>query len=150
MKMVAQSAQAPSVYAPTTDTPVASIAGTANIGGAGTGADDGTAVVNGSSLTVQTGDAEGLQLFFDNLTGPTTITFDYTVGVGAQMFYAIDNLLNTNEIGADRITEMLARLEIQRRSLLERFISMETAMATNARILESVQASAASLSGNSN
>ncbi len=79
------------------------------------------------------------------------------------MFFAIDDMLDeatgtveteiegltdTNVISEDRITEMLARLDIQRRSLLERFISMETALATNARILQSVQASADSLNSN--
>lgn len=165
VKLVAQSAQSPSAYVATTDSAQSAVAGSANIGGIASGADDGSVSVSGNTLTVLTGDAQGLQLFFSDLTGPTTVTMDYTVGVGAQMFYAIDDMLNettgqveteidgltdTNEISEDRITEMLARLDIQRRSLLERFIAMETALATNARILESVQASAESLSGASN
>ena len=35
--------------------------------------------------------------------------------------------------------EMLARLEIQRQSLLERFIKMETAIANANRIMESIK-----------
>lgn len=160
MKMVATSASVPGDYVPTDGTAQTGVPATANIGGAASGADDGSVTLLGNVLTVNTGDATGMQLFFDGLSGPTSIDLNYTVGVGAQMFFAIEDLLDeatgtveteidsltdTNDISQDRITEMLARLDIQRRSLLERFISMETALATNARILESVQASAESL-----
>ncbi|CAN0600347.1 unnamed protein product, partial [Laminaria digitata] len=137
----------------------------ANIDGDASGVDDGSVTLVGNVLTINTGDAAGMELFFDGLAGPTSIDLNYTVGVGAQMFFAIEDMLDeatgtveteidgltdTNVISQDRITEMLARLDIQRRSLLERFISMETALATNARILESVQASAESLNSSGN
>lgn len=167
MKMVPTSSIEAGEYVPTTGTVQAGVAATANIGGDASGADDGSVTVsaNGDSLTVNTGEAAGMQLFFDGFTGPTSIDLNYSVGVGAQMFFAIEDLLDettgtveteiesltdTNVISEDRITEMLARLDIQRRSLLERFIAMETALATNARILESVQASADSLNGSNN
>lgn len=167
MKMVATSSAVPGDYVPTTGTAQAGVAATANIGGDASGADDGSVTVSatGNSLTVNTGDAAGMQLFFDGFAGPTSVDLNYTVGVGAQMFFAIEDLLDestgtveteidaltdTNVISEDRITEMLARLDIQRRSLLERFIAMETALATNARILESVQASAESLNSSGN
>lgn len=167
MKMIAPSANGPGDYVPTTTTAQAAVAATANIGGDSSGADDGSVTVSaaGNSLTINTGDAAGMQLFFDGFTGPTSVDLNYTVGVGAQMFFAIEDLLDTetgtveteidsltdtNLISEDRITEMLARLDIQRRSLLERFIAMETALATNARILESVQASADSLNSSNN
>lgn len=160
MKMVATSASVPGDYVPTDGTAQAGVPASANIGGAASGADDGSVTLLGNVLTVNTGDAEGMQLFFEGFSGPTSIDLNYTVGVGAQMFFAIDDMLDeatgsveteidgltdTNVISEDRITEMLARLDIQRRSLLERFIAMETALATNARILDSVKASAESL-----
>lgn len=167
MKMVPTSSIGAGDYVPTTTTAQAAVAATANIGGDASGADDGSVTVSssGNSLTINTGDAAGMQLFFDGFTGPTSVDLNYTVGVGAQMFFAIEDLLDTetgtveteidsltdtNLISEDRITEMLARLEIQRRSLLERFIAMETALATNQRILESVQASADSLNSSNN
>ena len=165
MKMVASSSSVPGSYVPTTDTAQTGVAASANLGGDTSGADDGSVTLSGNRLTINTGDAAGMVLFFDELTGPTSIDLNYTVGVGAQMFFAIEDMLDeatgtveteidgltdTNVISEDRITEMLARLDIQRRSLLERFIAMETALATNARILESVQASADSLNSSNN
>lgn len=160
MKMVATSTTVPGDYVPTTGTAQTGATASANIDGTSDGADDGSVTLAGNVLTINTGDAAGMELFFDGLGGPTSIDLNYTVGVGAQMFFAIEDMLDeatgtveteidgltdTNTINEDRITEMLSRLEIQRRSLLERFIAMETALATNARILESVQASAESL-----
>lgn len=167
MKMVATSSTTPGDYVPTGGTAQSGAVATANIGGDASGANDGSVTVSatGDSLTINTGNAAGMQLFFDGFSGPTSVDLNYTVGVGAQMFFAIedmlddatgtveteiDSLTDTNVINEDRITEMLARLDIQRRSLLERFIAMETALATNARILESVQASADSLNSSNN
>tara|TARA_R110002110_G_scaffold2152_9_gene9713 strand:- start:850 stop:4020 length:3171 start_codon:yes stop_codon:yes gene_type:complete len=165
MKMVATSTTVPGDYVPTTDTAQTGATASANIDGTSDGADDGSVTLAGNVLTINSGDAAGMELFFDGLTGPTSIDLNYTVGVGAQMFFAIEDMLDeatgtveteidgltdTNTINEDRITEMLSRLEIQRRSLLERFIAMETALATNARILESVQASAESLNSSGN
>ena len=160
LKLTPTSAHAPQSYVATTNAPVSGAVATANIDGDASGADDGSVTVANNVITIESGDAEGLQLFYSGLSFPTSISLDYTVGVGAQMFFAIEDLLDettgqveteidgltdTNEVTEDRITEMLARLEIQRQSLLERFIAMETAIATNNRILESLQSSAQAL-----
>ena len=160
MKLTATSSHAPGDYVPTTSSAVTGATASANIDGDASGADDGSVTVANNVITVETGDADGLQLFYSGMTFPTSVTIDYTVGVGAQLFFAIEDMLDettgqieteiegltdSNEVTEDRITEMLARLEIQRQSLLERFIAMETAIATNNRILESLQSSAQAL-----
>jgi flagellar hook-associated protein 2 len=126
----------------------------ANIGGAASGADDGTATVSGLDITVTSSSgAEGLRLFYNGTADVSGISLDFSVGVGAQLFFEIDSLLDTNgavesEISAledqnklanERIDEMLERLEIERQSLLERFISMETAIANAQSILDSIK-----------
>ena len=129
----------------------------ANINGAAGGADDGSVTVSGSILTAtsQTG-AEGLKLLYTGTDDVNGVTLSYTVGVGAQLFHALDTMLNVttgsveNEIDSlddqntqtqERINEMLARLEQQRQSLLHRFIAMETALITMNRILDSIRQS---------
>jgi flagellar hook-associated protein 2 len=126
----------------------------ANIGGAANGADDGTVTVSGLDLTVTSSSgAEGLRLFYNGTADASGISMDFSVGVGSQIFFEIDNLLDTNgaveseisaledqnELANKRIDEMLERLEIERQNLLERFISMETAIATAQSTLESIK-----------
>ena len=60
----------------------------------------------------------------------------------------IDSLTDRNETSADRIDQMLTRLEIQRKNLLDRFIVMETALATMERIMDSMRQTFAALSSN--
>ena len=84
----------------------------------------------------------------------SAIQLDFTLGIGAQMFNKIealldsttgiveteiDTLTDTNELSESRIEEMLVRLDIQRQDLLQRFIRMETSMATAQRILDSIR-----------
>lgn len=130
------------------------VAGTANINGAADGSDDGSATLVGGVVTVNSGGAEGLRLFADGLTATTNVQLDYTAGVGPQMFFAleelldnqtgvveteIDNLTDRNEVNESRIEEMLTRLEIKRQDLLERFLRMETTLATANRIMDSIK-----------
>ena len=129
----------------------------ANINGAAGGADDGSVTVSGSILTATslTG-ADGLKLLYTGTDDVDGVTLNYTVGIGAQLFHALDAILNVttgsveNEIDAlddqnlqtqERVNEMLARLEQQRQSLLSRFIAMETALITMNRILDSMRQS---------
>ena len=129
----------------------------ANINGAAGGADDGSVTVSGKILTAtnQTG-AEGLKLLYTGTDDVDGVTLNYTIGVGAQLFHALDTMLNVttgsveNEIDSlddqntqtqERINEMLARLEQQRQSLISRFIAMETALITMNRILDSMRQS---------
>lgn len=144
----------PSSYVQTTATAAVGQAATANIGGPSDGSDDGSATVVNNVITVNTGSAEGLQLFFNGLNFVSSIQLDLTVGVGAQMYFEIGDLLDVttgiidgeideltdqNTLNNERITEMLDRLEIQRRNLLERYISMETAVASANRIMDSIK-----------
>ena len=129
----------------------------ANINGAAGGADDGSVTVSGSVLTAtnQTG-AEGLKLLYTGTDDVDGVTLNYTIGIGAQLFHALDTMLDQttgsveNEIDSlddqnthtqERIDEMLARLEQQRQSLLHRFIAMETALIIMNRILDSIRQS---------
>ncbi|MCH8197117.1 MAG: flagellar filament capping protein FliD, partial [Proteobacteria bacterium] len=129
----------------------------ANINGAAGGADDGSVTVSGSILTAtnQTG-VDGLKLLYTGTDDVSGVTLNYTVGIGAQLFHALDTILNVttgsveNEIDAlddqnlqtqERVDEMLARLEQQRQSLISRFIAMETALITMNRILDSMRQS---------
>ncbi|MCH7711329.1 MAG: flagellar filament capping protein FliD, partial [Proteobacteria bacterium] len=82
------------------------------------------------------------------------VTLNYTVGIGAQLFHALDAMLNLttgsveNEIDSlddqntktqTRVKEMLARLEQQRQVLIDKFIAMETALIIMNRILDSIR-----------
>ena len=136
----------------------------ANIGGAANGSDNGTVSVNGNTLTVTSGGAQGLKLYTNGLTAPTTININYSIGVGAQMYFAIQNLLDQttgsvpteiknlndqNTLANDRINEMNARLDIQRQDLLSRFQNMETQLSTSQSLMNSLKQMTASMFGNS-
>ncbi|MCH7542241.1 MAG: flagellar filament capping protein FliD, partial [Proteobacteria bacterium] len=125
------------------------------------GADDGSVTVSGSVLTAtdQTG-AGGLKLLYTGTDDVNGVTLNYTIGLGAQLFHALDTMLNVttgsveNEIDSlddqnhqtqERIDQMLARLEQQRQFLINRFIAMETALITMNRILDSMRQSFDSL-----
>lgn len=144
----------PGGYLTTTSAAVTGVTASANINGTADGADDGSATVAGSILTVNSGGAQGLQLFFSGLNFKSTTQLDLTVGIGAQMYFKlgelldvttgivdgeIDELTDQNALNNERITEMLDRLEIQRQNLLDRYISMETAIASANRILDSIK-----------
>jgi hypothetical protein len=126
----------------------------ANIGGSADGADDGSVTVNGNSLAAtSTTGAEGLQLFYNGNGDMSGITLDYTVGLGATLYFTLDDMMTTdglldseidllteqNEVAEDRITDMETRIEIQRQTLLAKFIAMEVALATSQRILDSIK-----------
>lgn len=147
----------------TTETRIVS----ANINGPADGSDDGSVTINGHILTVtdKTG-AEGMQLFYSGDTAPgSSIALNYTVGVGTKMFYAVDSMLDPvngaveNEISAltdqntttqTRVDEMMARLERQRQSLLDRFLAMETALTTMKNLLDSLKQTFDSMSQKNN
>jgi flagellar capping protein FliD len=137
----------------------------ANINGPADGSDDGSVTINGRILTVtnKTG-AEGLQLFYSG-DSSTSVSLDYTVGVGTKMFYAVDSMLDPtdgsveNEIKAltdqntttqTRIDEMMARLDRQRQALLDRFLSMETALTSMQNLLDSLKQTFAAMSQQKN
>ncbi|MEX0759825.1 MAG: flagellar filament capping protein FliD, partial [Tistlia sp.] len=120
--------------------------GSANVGGAAAGSDDGTATTSGRTITVtdQSG-AEGLRMIYTGDAALSDVQIDFTVGLGASMFYELDRLLtaNTGAVDAeiDTLTQQntrnqeradftLERLEFQREKMLERFVRMESLLAT--------------------
>lgn len=144
----------PGGYLTTTASTVTGVTATANIDGTADGADDGSVSVTGNVISVLSGNAKGLQLFFSSLDFTSTTQLDLTVGIGAQMYFKlgalldvttgiidgeIDELTDQNTLNNERITEMLDRLEIQRQNLLERYIAMETAIASANRIMDSLK-----------
>lgn len=116
----------------------------ANVGGSADGADNGTISIANNILTFTSAtEAHGLRLLYTGNSDASGIEIGYTVGLGAQMFHAADNLLNedtgaianaiesldaTNTQTEERIAVLLERLERQRQSMMQRFIAMETAL----------------------
>lgn len=113
---------------------------------------DGTARVNGKQITVESGGAKGLKLLYTG-DSPANVQIDFTVGLGAGLFFELENMLDSktgivegeinelttvNKQSQTRIDEMLVRLELQRESLLQRFVRMEASLASMNRILESI------------
>jgi flagellar hook-associated protein 2 len=152
-KVVPSSTQTADGYIATTTTALTDVTASANIGGAASGADDGSVTIANGVVVVDSGGAQGLRLATSGFTVPTSVQLDFTVGIGAQMFFELESLLDTttggleneiggltdqNELSQDRIDAMLARIEVQRQDLLDRFIRMESALATANRILESI------------
>ena len=138
----------------------------ANINGPADGSDDGSVTINSHILTMtsKTG-AEGMQVFYSGSTQPSSISLNYTVGVGTKMFYAVDSMLDPvdgsveNEIKGltdqntttqSRVDEMMARLDRQRQSLLDRFLAMETALTTMKNLLDSLKTSFDAMNQNKN
>lgn len=120
--------------------------GSANVDGAGDGSDDGTATTSGRIVTVtdQSG-AEGLRMIYTGDADLSAVDIDFTIGLGASLFFELDEMLTANtgvvdaEIdtlttqnsrGQERADFMLERLEYQREKMLERFVRMEEALAT--------------------
>ncbi|MFB3098598.1 MAG: hypothetical protein ACE1ZX_01000, partial [Acidimicrobiia bacterium] len=117
----------------------------ANFGGAADGGDDLSAVVNGRTITgLSLTGAEGLQVYYNGTGDLDSVQLDFTTGFGERLFYAIDAMLtpltglmdtnvasltNQNQARQDRVDDMVARLELIRASLLQRFINMEVALA---------------------
>lgn len=118
----------------------------------GASTNDGTASVNGKQITVESGGAKGLKLLYTG-NADTNAQIDFSVGLGAQMFFELNDILDSktgtvegeiqglttnNERAQSRVDETLVRLELQRTSLLQRFISMETNLQSMNRILDSI------------
>jgi flagellar hook-associated protein 2 len=126
----------------------------ANIDGAADGSDDGSVVVAGKVLKVVEGGAEGLQLLYTGTGAASGIQLDLSVGIGAQIYGAVDGLVDEssgllaneidalegqNELGQQRVDRLEERLERERERLLERFVAMETALTTMNRLLDSLR-----------
>jgi flagellar capping protein FliD len=101
--------------------------------------------VNGNTITVNdaTG-ANGLQLLYTGTTDASNVQLNFTVGLGAQMFFSLGNMLDTTDglIQADikglqdqntqnqtRIDSMQSLLDQQKQDLTLKFNNLETALA---------------------
>jgi flagellar hook-associated protein 2 len=126
----------------------------ANLGGAADGSDDGSVSVDGNVLTVVAGPAQGLKLLFTGAAPVSGVQIDLSIGLGTQIYHAadaladqtsgliggeIDSLEGQNELGTARIERLEEWLERERERLLERFVAMETALATMNRLLDSLR-----------
>jgi flagellar hook-associated protein 2 len=136
----------------------------ANINGPADGSDDGSATVNGQSITAtsQTG-ASGLQLYYSGNTNLSGTTLNFTVGFASQLFFLLKSATDStsgmiqNEIDGiqtkdtatqatiDQQTNLLATYQ---QSLTDKFNKAETTISN----LNDVQASVLQLlnGGNSN
>lgn len=148
-----QGSAGPGGYIKTTTSTLTGVVATANINGTADGANDGSATVANGQVTVNTGGATGLQLFASGITLPTSATLNFTVGMGAQMYFQLGDMLDSvtgniaTEIGSlndqntlanTRVTEMTGRLDYQRTQLLDRFTAMETAIAKAKNIMDTL------------
>ena len=126
----------------------------ANIGGAAGGANDGTVTVSGDTLTAtSTSGVQGLTLLYTGGVDVDSVTVNFTTGFANALFFELDKMLDPtsgtinatldtltgqNQIGQDRVTDMLERLELQKQNLLDRFIALETALASAKNLQESL------------
>lgn len=154
----------PTSYVATTAAAAAAAVPSTNIDGVAEGLDDSSTKTGANTIDVLTGGAKGLRLFFDGFSLGSSVQIDFTVGAGASLFTRLGELLDSqvgvveteldtlteqNTLNSDRINEMLLRLEIKRADLLQRFIRMESTLATANRILDSIkQTSQAMLKSN--
>ncbi|MGE0744963.1 MAG: flagellar filament capping protein FliD [Rhodospirillales bacterium] len=154
LKLVPQAVNDPPGYVKSGATPAVNVPATGNVGGTADGADDGSVSISNQAITILTGEAKGLKLFYNGVDLPTSIQLDYTVGMGAEMFAQIENLLDSvngvveteidtaegqNTLTQTRIDEMQTRLDYQREQLTARFIRMESALAAAQSILDSIK-----------
>lgn len=120
--------------------------------------------VDGRTITITSGAAKGMKLFYNgdlNNTTPVTINLQNSVGVAHQLFYGMDRILDDefgiipaeisvlegeNTLAKSRMDTQLAALDRKRVELEERFTRMEAAMARLASLRQQV-ASAFGTSG---
>lgn len=118
----------------------------ANINGNPDGSNDGSVTVSGRTLTATDAtNANGLTLLYSGTAAAAGITLNATTGIGKELFYDLDTILtpangsvdseitsfqDQNEAKQERLDRMLERLAFDRDQLIQRFIAMETALAT--------------------
>lgn len=121
-----------------------------NLTGADFGGVASSATVNGNILTATSATgAEGLKLLYTGTGDASGIQIDFTVGMAAQLSFALDNFLDTTNgtIEADieglkdqntqnsaRVDSLTALLASQANILTQKFINMETALAQAATL----------------
>lgn len=114
-----------------------------------------SATVSGNIITATSAtNAEGLKIIYTGNSSASNIQLDFSTGVASGLFFEVerildqttgeleteaDNLAELNEQHRIRIDEMLLRLERQREALLQRFISMESALLSMNNTLDSIR-----------
>lgn len=128
----------------------------ANVNGAANGADDGSATVNGQSITVtsQTG-ASGLQLFYSGNSNLSGVQLNFTNGFAAQLFFLLQSAtdtvsgsvqsaitgLQTRDTSIQQtIDQKTALLAVEQQSLLDKFNNAETTLSALNNTQQSVLA----------
>ena len=130
---------------------------------------DGTAAsttINGNAITATSATgAGGLQLLYTGNTDLSGVQLNFSVGLATQLYYLstqyldpttgsvqteINTLTDQNKSTQDRIDRGNASLDYQRTQLLNKFITMETALSQMNSALDQVQQLTNSLFGNSN
>ena len=138
----------------------------ANINGSADGADDGSVTIYNTTITAtDTTTAEGLKFLYTGTASASGIQLDFTTGVAAQMMFEVERIVDPqtgtianessaladqNEAASARIEQMLLRLELQRQQLLDKFIAMETALATMNSIMDAMRQTFEALSNRNN
>lgn len=124
---------------------------------------DGVAAkVDGRRIIVEDGGAKGLILYFNGGADANDVKLDFSVGMGAQMFFEMDSLLNSksglveteikslttrNEQNQTRVGEMTLRLDLQREVLLAKYMAMETALSSMNNTIENLKQMTESMFG---
>jgi flagellar hook-associated protein 2 len=57
---------------------------------------DGVATANGNTITIESGGAKGLRLFYSGDSDLSGVTLDFTVGVGAKLFFGLGEILDSD------------------------------------------------------
>ena len=126
----------------------------ANINGSASGTADGSVTVSGRTITATSlSGAEGLQTFFSGSTDLANTQLDFTTGLGARLYFSIDDMLapvtglidsniatltDQNTQNQQRVDDMTGRLEIVRQRLLQQFINLESALARANTLRDSI------------
>ena len=127
----------------------------ANYNGPANGTDDTSAIVSTNVITATgSSGAEGLKVLFTGSADASGIQIDFTIGIGARLFFELDQILDVtngsvqgqiavlegrNELAQDRVDALDRRLDVQRESLLARFIAAELALSSTSNLIESIK-----------
>jgi len=113
----------------------------------------GTATVNGQNINITDGAAKGLKLFYTGDVDLSNVSINYSVGIASKLFFELGDILNSstgliatevenltdqNDLAEERTAAMLDRLDRERESQLDRFIRMESALASMNQLLEQI------------
>ena len=105
-----------------------------------------------------------MRLFYSGAGAASGVDLDYTIGLGSDLFFDLEQLLGSdgalrseidsiegqNEVANERIANMLTRLEIQRATLTDQYIAMEAALSRLENLRESIRQLTDSLNNNNN